>query len=390
MFNNFVGSDFASFATGEATSSFGVPTRRDLSTQGIGKCEILDLSTRTWVRRESKAPSCPPDDGGVAVLGGRWVFLPGTCPPPPSTETCQQSDSALKNKEIEMVTPLSQSTLSSQSDLIQQNQDHFKDDECGSILDNMEVEGETDHGEEMNSSLGNLFRSLHYRPGLVYDFLLDQWNTLPSRPYVTTSSPTTYAYQNRVLVLGGYRSSSENALSCYRHREEDAILDYEDHLDYSWWYTPNSLGGQLKLDEEGVQSNTEHNGKWTFGGGNSRIGYRQDFASSSDMAAAVAAATAMQLSSSCPDRPLDSFNNSTIDGNPFPFGAPVSVRGASMTMYQGRLTMLGGLSTFSRTFYDTERKTIWQFYPETCEWKRASISLPAPALLDGYSFSLHI
>jgi hypothetical protein len=83
-------------------------------------------------------------------------------------------------------------------------------------------------------------------------------------------------------------------------------------------------------------------------------------------------------------------HDSIDDSGVFPFGAPVSVRGATMTTYQGRLTLLGGLSTFSRTFYDTERKTIWQFYAETCEWRRATVELPVPALLDGYAFSLHI
>ena len=392
MINNFMDSDMVPFPTQGVSTNLISSQRRDYSADAIGKCEVLDLTTRTWTQRESKAPSCPPDDGGIAVLGGRWVFLPGTCPPPPSTETCQQSGGPPSDHAGEMVTPLSQSASSSQSDFTQQNSDHIKDGGCSSLTNNMEIEARADDVEEMNTSFGKLFRSLHYRPGLVYDFLLDKWNTLPSRPYVTTSSPTTYAYQNRVLVLGGYRSSSENALSCYRHREEDAILDYEDHLDYSWWYAPNSLNGQFEANKEGTESNTNHNGMWTFGGGSSRIGHRQDFASSSDMAAAVAAATAMQLSSSCPDSHLDSVHNSssTVIGNPFPFGAPVSVRGATMTTYQGRLTMLGGLSTFSRTFYDTERKTIWQFYPEACDWKRATVTLPAPALLDGYSFSLHI
>jgi hypothetical protein len=116
-------------------------------------------------------------------------------------------------------------------------------------------------------------------------------------------------------------------------------------------YTPSTLGAQFKTEEQGFgPSSTEHDGKWTFGGRNSRMGHRQDFASSSDVAAAVAAAHAMQLSSSCPDRYLDSIHNSseTVYESGFPFGAPVSVRGATMTTFQGRMTLLGGLSTFSR------------------------------------------
>ena len=74
------------------------------------------------------------------------------------------------------------------------------------------------------------------------------------------------------MVLGGYRSSSENALSCYRHREEDSILDYEDHLDYCWWFAPST-------------------GDWTLGGGTTSFSHRNSMATS-DMAAAVAAASA--------------------------------------------------------------------------------------------------
>ena len=367
--------------------------RRSNNHDTVGRCESLDLTTRTWRRREAKAPSCPPDDGGVAVLGGRFVYLPGTCPPPPSAASWHQLNERQSfqiDEEAEVVTPLSQSETSSQADLTEQTV-QLEDDEDNNSVRSMDVEGEASDDEIIESSLSNLYRSLHYRPGLVYDAWLDQWGTLPPRPYVTTSSPTTFAFQNRVLVIGGYRSSSENALSCYRHREDDSILDYEDHLDYAWWYTPG-LNSQIKSENE-HSSSSEHNGKWTFGGGSSKMGHRQDFASSSDMAAAVAAATAMQLSSSCPDSlncNYMSIKDWINDNAAFPFGAPVSVRGAAMTTYQGRLTLLGGLSTFSRTFYDSERKTIWQFYPETCEWRRASMELPAPALLDGYSFSLHI
>ena len=336
----------------------------------IGKCEVLDLTTRIWSRRVSKAPSSPPDDSGVAVLGGRWVFLPGTCPPPPLN--------------MNVITPLSSSTTSSQADLMQLNL--YDGDDV--VPTSMDVEIESDENGMLESSVDSIFRTLHYRPGLCYDSWCDEWSTLPSRPYVTTSSPTTFAYQNRVLVLGGYRSSSENALSCYRHREEDSLLDYEDHLDYCWYYTPEDSSLEDKFKSGKCVG--DHDGKWTFGGGNCRMGHRQEFASSSDIAVAVsvAASMAMQLSNGCPDAHIGSIYRNDQQNNGLPFCAPVNVRGATMTIFQGRLTMLGGLSTFSRTFYDTERKIIWQFYPETCEWKRASMELPASALLDCYSFSV--
>ena len=247
--------------------------------------------------------------------------------------------------DAEIVTPLSLSESSS----------CVEDEDSESLMDTDEDDGIM------------LFRSLNYRPGLCYDFLHDQWTTLPPRCHVTTSSPTTTAFHDRVLVLGGYRSSSENALSCYRHREEHSILDYEDHLDYCWWYIHKSQGQANEAKSENAS------GEWTFGGGTTMLGHRQAFAHSSDMASAVAAASAVK----------DEMN----DMSNMPCGAPVPVRGATATIYQNRLTLSGGLSTFSQTFYDQERKTIWQFFPEHCEWRRAPMTLPVPALLGGYSFS---
>ena len=159
------------------------------------------------------------------------------------------------------------------------------------------------------------------------------------------------------MVLGGYRSSSENA-SCYRHREEDSILDYEDHLDYSWFYvppTPDKVAGE-----------------WKFGGGTTTFSHRNSMATS-DMAAAVAAASA---------------SRSTNSGTTLPCLAPAPVRGASSTIYQGKITMLGGLSVFSRTFYDKSRQTVWQYFSDTREWRRAPMILPVSAVLDSYAFSL--
>jgi hypothetical protein len=241
----------------------------------------------------------------------------------------------------------------------------------------MDIERESDDAQL--SPLGTLYRSLHYRPGMVYDAWTDSWCTLPARQFVTTSSPTTCTFRDHVLVLGGYRSSSENALSCYRHREEEAILDYEDHLDYAWFLKPNN---SKCFQDLGDSETSEYSGEWQFGGGTTMFGHRQAWAHSSDLASAVAAAAAIQ----------NDTNQATDQNmsNQMPNRAPCAVRGASATTFQGRLTVLGGLSTFSRTFYDIERKVIWQYYPETREWRRASMQIPLPALCDGYAFSVHV
>ncbi|KAL7540400.1 hypothetical protein ACHAXR_010320 [Thalassiosira sp. AJA248-18] len=357
----------------------------DLSS--MGRCEVLDLQSRKWTARKSRAPSCPPDDGGVAVIGGRFVYLPGTCPPPPTTTAASwrqmhvESCVSVDGEAAEIVTPLTQSEVNSSAD--------GSKSPSSSMVDNdQSFASSMDAGDDGIMS-SPLFSSLHYRPGLRYDVLLDQWTILPARPYVTTSSPTTCSFNDRVIVLGGYRSSSENALSCYRHREEDSILDYEDHIDFCWWYTSPSTSlpneaGLKRNSESGFSGTSDDSGEWTFGGGTTMLSHRQAWAHSNDMAAAVAAASALK-------REMN--HSSDADTGPslnLPCGAPVPVRGATATTYQGRLTMLGGLSTFSRTFYDGERKTIWQFFPEHSEWRRAPVCLPVPALLDGYAFSVHI
>jgi len=339
--------------------------RKKVDFDSIGRCEVLDLKTRTWVRRKSRAPSAPPDDGGVAVVAGRYIYLPGTCPPPPTAwrHTREESFSSGDGEASRVVTPM-------QSEVDSHNE--FEIDQFS--LQSTDAESETD--------LCNLFCSLLYRPGLRYDCWQDQWITLPVRPYVTTSSPTTVSWKDNVIVLGGYRSSCENSMSCYRHREEDSILDYEDHLDYAWWYLREKSDVDQQSDESGFPGTLVNSGEWTFGGGTTKCGHHKSWAHSSEMAAAVPATFALKNE--------ESHQNICLN---LPRSSPVPVRGATATIYQGRLTLIGGLSTFSRSFYDSERKTIWQFFGDDHghqEWRRAPMTLPAPALLGGFSFSMHV
>lgn len=366
--------DMISFADSELDEvSTKLRARRD-NLQSIRKCEILDLNTRQWTRSQSKAPFCPPDDGGVAVVKGRYVYLPGTCPPPPTSAAWNQSTA-------EIVTPLSQSETNSYAGVSQSPTSSIGDTmgdtmhstatiDYEQLSTTTPMDVERDSIDDELTPLGILYRSLHYRPGLVYDALTDSWSLLPSRQFVTTSSPTTCTFRDSVLVLGGYRSSSENALSCYRHREEEAILDYEDHLDYAWHYNHDNTSEACT--DLGADETFEDGGNWQFRGGTTSMGHRQTWAMDSDLASAVAAAAVINNDTEMPNR------------------APAPVRGGSATTYQGRLTVLGGLSTFSRTFYDVERKNIYCWYPETREWRRASMQLPVPALLDGYAFSVYL
>ena len=328
--------------------------------QSMRKFEILDLKTRTWTRSQSSAPFCPPDDGGVAALG-QYIYLPGTCTPLPTYEDSCEST-------VEIGTPTSQSVTNSYADfgLSQSSIGEMHtiatvdcDQLSSTSTTSMDIERECLETE--STPLG-----LHYRPGLVYDVVADSFRVLPPRQYLTSASPATCTFRDTILVLGGYRSSSENALSCYRHREEEAILDYEDHLDFIWYYEHNTPFNPCEKDGG--------NGSWKFGGGTTMFGHTQAWAFDDKVADAVAAAATI----------------SSDIHNQIPNRAPVAVRGASALTFQDRLTVLGGLSTFSRTFYNEERKNIYSWYPETREWRRAPMQLPLPALLDGYAFSLHI
>ncbi len=369
--------DMISFADSELDEvSTKLRARRD-NLHSIRKCEILNLNTRQWTRSRSRAPFCPPDDGGVAVVKGRYVYLPGTCPPPPTSAAWNHTLEGAYESTAEIVTPMSQSETNSHAGVSQSPPSSIGDTMHSNATIDYEqlstttpMDIERDSIDDELTPLGILYRSLHYRPGLVYDVWADSWSLLPSRQFVTTSSPTTCTFGDSVLVLGGYRSSSENALSCYRHREEEAILDYEDHLDYAWYYNHDNTS--KPCSDLGADEAFEDGGNWQFGGGTTSMGHRQQWAMDSDLASAVAAAAAINNDTDMPNR------------------APVPVRGASATTFQGRLTVLGGLSTFSRTFYDAERKIIYCWHPDTREWRRASMQLPVPALLDGYAFSVHI
>ena len=110
----------------------------------------------------------------------------------------------------------------------------------------------------------------------------------------------------------------------------------------------------------------------------------------------------------------------------YPCHLPVSVRGAAALTYQGRLTLLGGLSMFSQTFHSDERTVIWKYQEEdggswgplevetmtimaargvalegqkivtgirkmtrTSSMTSEQVRLPLP-LLDTYAFSIHL
>jgi hypothetical protein len=47
-----------------------------------------------------------------------------------------------------------------------------------------------------------------------------------------------------------------------------------------------------------------------------------------------------------------------------PRSIPVPTRGASALIYNGRLTLLGGMTSFNQTTDNEERRIIWQYYGE--------------------------
>jgi len=69
---------------------------------------------------------------------------------------------------------------------------------------------------------------------------------------------------------------------------------------------------------------------------------------------------------------------------------PNPVRGASICVYNGRLTLTGGLSSFNSAHMFGNGRTILQLFEEDGEWKEMDFQLPLsmPALIDGHTFAI--
>ena len=71
---------------------------------------------------------------------------------------------------------------------------------------------------------------------------------------------------------------------------------------------------------------------------------------------------------------------------------PIPLRGASACVYNRRLTVTGGLSSFSSKDMFRNGRTILQLCEEDGEWKKMDIQLPLsmPALLEGHTFAIDV
>lgn len=346
-----------------------------------GSAEVFDLGKRKWTMAASRAPSCPPRDGGAAFLEGRYVYLPGV-------------DDSSDKLDVSTTSSTASSFVSLSDD-----SGSDTDDQDGTALDSpipsspipsspvSRIPRSTGSRSSYGCARTHLFSSR--RPGLIYDICEDSWTVLVNDRSPMSRFPTIFSHQDKIIVMGGYRSGrcGDSIMSFFR---DGLIVDYEEHLDY-------------------VSSFSMSEGKW------------RRHLSSNERAKAT---TAGACEESLPDENLS-----------LPTRIPAAVRGASAFIYNGRLTLLGGMTTFSQAFHSEERRVIWQYHgeeeggegtssktgplerpgptptpmpdsppkveamsnkgwkPLMFEWEYGrpkQVKLPVSALLDSYAFSCHL
>ena len=269
-----------------------------------GHAEVFDLTGKTWTRRSSRAPSCPPREGGAVVLEDRYVFIPGV----------EATSSSTSSKR-----PARRSCCANQSsDTSSTSGSDTEDDGSHSFVGSPITRSPPDSPMSCSGCSTPALpgpASANSRPGLIYDVIEDTWSVLTPCRSPPTRFPTTLAYKDSLLVMGGYRSgrSGDSIISLFR---DGLIVDYEEHANNCWAYSQKEGQWRCGSDFAGVRSDS-HSG--------------------------------------------------------LPRSIPMALRGASALVYNGRLTLLGGMTTFNQTSDDEERRVIWQYHEE--DDKQGSIDL---------------
>lgn len=266
-----------------------------------GHAEVFDLTCNTWTRRPSRAPSCPPRDGGAVLLESRYIFMPGVERSTSSKRPTWRSNDAKRASDASSTSGSdSEDTSSDGSDIGSPIAQSPPSSRCSSPA--LPCPG-------LDSS----------RPGLIYDVLEDTWTFLRCNRSSSTRFPTTLAYKGNVLVMGGYRSgrSGDSIMSLFR---DGLISDYDEHALNCWTYSrkeglwrrgSDCLNTFKRKGEEGINSKLQ-----------------------------------------------------SAQTQGLPKSIPVALRGASALLYHGRLTLLGGMTTFNESGDDEERRVIWQYHGE--------------------------
>lgn len=279
-----------------------------------GHAEVFDLTGNTWTRRTSRAPSCPPREGGAVVLEDRYVCMPGVEAPSSSTSSKR---SARRSCSANQSTDTS-STSGSDTDT--------EDDGSHSLVGSPIARSPPDSPMSCSGCSTPALpgpASANSRPGLIYDVIEDTWSVLRPCRSPPTRFPTTLAYKDSLLVMGGYRSgrSGDSIMSLFR---DGLIVDYEEHANNCWAYSQKEGQWRCASDFAGARSDSDRRGE----------------------------------------------EESDIDPG-LPRSIPMALRGASALVYNGRLTLLGGMTTFNQTGDDEERRVIWQYHEEDDKPSRA-------------------
>lgn len=280
-----------------------------------GHAEVFDLTNMTWTRRPSRAPSCPPRDGGAAVLEGKYIYMPGVERSKSSKRTTSTWRSNVA-KRADSATSSDKSS-SSGSDI---EDDSSDGSEIGSPIAQSPPSSPMSYSGYSSPALP--VSALHNgRQGLIYDVEDDSWSVLERNRSSSTRFPTTLAYKDNVLVMGGYRSGrgGDSIMSLFR---DGLISDYEEHALNCWTYSRNEGIWRHGSDRPDTLR--------TRGGGEDNI-----------------------------DNELQSPPPQDL-----PRCIPVALRGASALVYNGRLTLLGGTTTFDASGDEEERRVIWQYHGE--------------------------
>ena len=293
-----------------------------------GHAEVFDLTDMTWTRRPSRAPSCPPRDGGVAVLEGRYIFMPGVERSKSSKSSTWRNNRAKRAASAPFSTS-SDTSSTSGSDI---------EDDCSDGSDIGSPIAQSPPSSPMSysgcSSPALAVSALDSsRQGLIYDVEDDAWSVVECNRSSSTRFPTTLAYKDHVLVMGGYRSGrgGDSIMSLFR---DGLISDYEEHAVNCWTYSRKEAIWRHGSD----RPNTLREKR----GGKDNI-----------------------------DNELKS-----LSPHDLPRCIPVALRGATALVYNGRLTLLGGTTTFNASGDDEERRVIWQYHGEDEEEDAATRNDP--------------
>ena len=175
---------------------------------------------------------------------------------------------------------------------------------------------------------------------------LSSSSSLATTTTITPSNSTIIAYKNHILVMGGYMShdiSKELQRGGY-------ALDYEDHVDNCIIYQVYVHNDDDDINDTDETKDT--NDKCRKTQKERFIIVRKIINANKDNGTVT---TTRTVETTILNKLLSSTSK-------FPKTIPDSLRGASILIYRNKLTLFGGLTTFSRTFHSDRRKKIWQYH----------------------------